>query len=129
MGFFQKLKERLGRTQDRLVHEIRRIVSRSPRLTAQSAEELEACLLSADFGVPTTLKILQATRQAYENRMGQRWDWVEVAAETVFAELLQRHRAPLVAHEGELKVISMVGVNGTGKTTTCAKLAHRLKED
>ena len=54
MGFFQKLKERLGRTQDRLVHEIRRIVSRSPRLTAQSAEELEACLLSADFGVPTT---------------------------------------------------------------------------
>ena len=56
------------------------------------------------------------------NRMGQ---WVvigEVAAETVFAEL-QRHQAPLVAHEGELKVISMVGVNGTGKTTTCAKLA------
>lgn len=67
MGFFQKLKERLGRTQDRLVHEIRRIVSRSPRLTAQSAEELEACLLSADFGVPTTQKILQATRQAYES--------------------------------------------------------------
>ena len=60
------------------------------------------------------------------SRMGQRGDWVEVAAETVFAEL-QRHQAPLVAHEGELKVISMVGVNGTGKTTTCAKLAHRLK--
>ena len=127
MGFFQKLKERLGRTQDRLVHEIRRIVSRSPRLTAQSAEELEACLLSADFGVPTTLKILQATRQAYESHGTAGGDWVEVAAETVFAEL-QRHQAPLVAHEGELKVISMVGVNGTGKTTTCAKLAHRLKE-
>jgi len=127
MGFFQKLKERLGRTQDRLVHEIRRIVSRSPRLTAESAEELEACLLSADFGVPTTLKILQATRQAYESHGTAGGDWVEVAAETVFAEL-QRHQAPLVAQEGELKVISMVGVNGTGKTTACAKLAHRLKE-
>ena len=73
------------------------------------------------------MKILQATRQAYESHGTAGGDWMEVAADTVFSAL-QRHQIPLVAHDGELKVISMVGVNGTGKTTTCAKLAHRLKE-
>ena len=126
MGFFQKLKERLGRTQDKLVHEFKRILSRSPRLSAESAEELEAVLLSADFGVPTTMRILEAARRAYESHGSGGVDLIEVAAETVQAGLKGHSSALLDASDG-LKVVSMVGVNGTGKTTTCAKLANRLK--
>ncbi|MBC8003524.1 MAG: signal recognition particle-docking protein FtsY, partial [Opitutaceae bacterium] len=46
MGFFQKLKAGLQKTQDKLVHEIKRIVTRSPKLTAATIEELEAALIA-----------------------------------------------------------------------------------
>jgi len=52
MGLFQKFQSRPPKTQDKLVHEIKRIVTRSPKLTAESLEELEAALLGADLGMP-----------------------------------------------------------------------------
>lgn len=126
MGLFQKLKERLGRTQNKLVHEIKRIVTRSPKLTADSAEELEAALLSADFGMTMTLRIIEATRKAYESKGKGEFDFVKVAADEV-ERALSSGDPSLLDQGDDLTVISMVGVNGTGKTTTCAKLANRLK--
>ncbi|HEX7654983.1 MAG TPA: signal recognition particle receptor subunit alpha, partial [Verrucomicrobiae bacterium] len=58
MGFFDKIKAGLAETQAKLVHEIKRIVTRSPRLTAASMEELEAALLAADLGVAMTTQII-----------------------------------------------------------------------
>ena len=128
MGFFQKLKERLGKTQNKLVHEIKRIVTRSPKLTADSAEELEAALLSADFGMTMTLRIIEATRKAYESKGKGEFDFVKVAADEV-EKALSSGDPSLLDQGDDLTVISMVGVNGTGKTTTCAKLANRLKQE
>ncbi|MDB4718347.1 signal recognition particle-docking protein FtsY [Verrucomicrobia bacterium] len=126
MGFFSKLKERLGKTQNKLVHEIKRIVSRSARLTADSAEELEVALLSADFGMSMTTQIIAATKKAYENKGKGDFDFIQVAADEV-EKALQKGEHTLLDQGDDLTVVSMVGVNGTGKTTTCAKLAHQLK--
>jgi signal recognition particle GTPase len=62
MGFFDKLKSAFTKTATSLAHEIQRIVTRSPKLTAQSVEELESALLAADLGLPMTQQILAAVR-------------------------------------------------------------------
>ncbi len=57
MGLFQKFKAGLAKTHHQLVHELKRIVSGSPKLTGQTLEELEAALLGADLGMGMTTQI------------------------------------------------------------------------
>jgi fused signal recognition particle receptor len=70
MGLFQKFREGLQKSQARLVHDIQRIVSRSPRLEGTSIEELEAALIAADLGLATTDRIIAAVKRAYETQGG-----------------------------------------------------------
>ena len=68
MGFFDKLKAGLQKTQSKLTHEIKRIVTRSPRLDGAAIEELEASLIAADLGMPMTTRIVDAVRRATVRR-------------------------------------------------------------
>ncbi|HTI70631.1 MAG TPA: signal recognition particle-docking protein FtsY [Candidatus Limnocylindria bacterium] len=122
MGFFDKLKSVLTKTTTTIAHEFKRIVTRSPRLTASSIEELEAALLAADLGLPMTQQIIAAVRQAFETQGKAGLDFLGVAAREV-EQSLSKNDPTLHAQPG-LTVVSIVGVNGTGKTTTSAKLAH-----
>lgn len=126
MSLFQRLKAGLSRTQTRLVHEIRRIISRSPRLTAASLDELEAALLGADLGVAVTRQILADVKQAYETQGRDGPDILALARDRI-VQALGPAAPPLRRAPQGLTVVSVVGVNGTGKTTTCAKLAHHLR--
>jgi fused signal recognition particle receptor len=125
MGFFDKLKSAFARTGASLAQEFRRIVTRSPRLTASGAEELEAALLAADLGLPTTREILAAVKSAFESQGKSGTDLVEIAAREV-ERALGAHDPALRPRPDGLCVVSVVGVNGTGKTTTSAKLAHLM---
>ncbi|HKX63279.1 MAG TPA: signal recognition particle-docking protein FtsY, partial [Verrucomicrobiae bacterium] len=116
----------LQKTQTRLFHEIKRIVTLSPRLTGSTVEELEAALISADFGTAMTSQILAAVKTAFETQGRSGLAIFEVAQREVENSLAAGH-APL-RRESPLTVVSIVGVNGTGKTTTAAKLAHLLQE-
>jgi len=127
MGFFDKLKSAFTRTATSLAHEIQRIVTRSPKLTAQSVEELEAALLAADLGLPMTQQILAAVRQAFETQGKSGLDFVDIAIAEVERSLGGMDAALKPRPDG-VTVVSVVGVNGTGKTTTCAKLAKRMDE-
>lgn len=127
MGFFDKLKSAISRTTATLGHEIRRIVTRSPRLTGTSLEELEAALLGADLGLPMTQQIIQAVKTAYETQGRSGADVFGIAAREVETGLSGLDTA-LARGPGELTVVSLVGVNGTGKTTTSAKLAHLIRQ-
>ena len=64
MGFFTKFKEGLQKTHNRLTHEIKRIVTRSPKLDGTSLEDLEMALIGADLGMPTTRQIVDAVQKA-----------------------------------------------------------------
>ena len=127
MGLFTKIFSGLKKTQSKLSTEIRRIVTRSPKLTGDDIEELEGALLASDMGLAVTERVVDAVRATYESSGDQAGSVLEIAqAEVVSclgestARLPKRH---------ELTVVSLVGVNGAGKTTTAGKLAHRVKAD
>jgi len=126
MGLFDKFKAGLQRTQTKLSQEIHRIVSRSPKLDDDALEEIEHTLISADLGLPMTQRILVAVKNSYESQGKEGLDVLAVARREVVSTFnggtSDLHRQP----EG-LTVVSLVGVNGTGKTTTAAKLAHRVQ--
>ncbi len=127
LGFFKKIKEGLSKTHDKLTSEIKRIVTRSPRLTAESLEELEAALLAADLGTAMTQQILAAAKKAFESQGRAGLDFLEVAAREV-EQSLSANDPELKKQPGGVTVVSMVGVNGTGKTTTSAKLAKLIQQ-
>ena len=126
LGLFKKIKDGLSKTHDKLTSEIKRIVSRSPKLTAESLEELESALLGADLGVAMTQQILTAAKKAFESQGKAGLDFLEIAAREV-EQSLSANDAELKKVTG-LTVVSMIGVNGTGKTTTSAKLAHLVQQ-
>lgn len=127
MGFFDKLKAAITRTTSALTHEIKRIVTRSPRLTAENLEELEAALLRADLGMSMTQQILTAARKAFETQGKSGLDFITIAAAEV-EKSLSAVDGGLKKEPSGLTVVSIVGVNGTGKTTTSAKLAHLIRQ-
>jgi fused signal recognition particle receptor len=125
MGLFDKFKERLKKTHDNLVHGLKRIVTISPKFTEEMEEELEM-LLGADLGSQMTMQIVDAVRLAFETQGRQGLDVFAVAAREVAKELSSTDPSLKKQSEGPT-VVSMVGVNGTGKTTTSAKLSHLVK--
>lgn len=126
MGLFSKFKTGLAKTHARLTHEIKRIVTRSPKFTAESFEELESALIAADLGMAMTTQIVDKVKQAYESQGSTGHDVFAIACAEVEADLAANKAGLLRAPSG-LTVGSIVGVNGTGKTTTAAKLAHLIQ--
>jgi len=126
MGLFEKFKAGLQKTHSKLTHEIKRIVTRSPRLDDAALEQLEAALLGADLGMQMTLQIVNAVRKTYETQGTDGLDVFGVAEREVENSFTANHTG-LRPPNGGLTVVSIVGVNGTGKTTTAAKLAHFIQ--
>jgi fused signal recognition particle receptor len=126
MGLFDKFKAGLQKTHSKLTHEIRRIITRSPRLEAGTLEELEVALIGADLGMEMTTQIVQAVKKAYETQGAAGLDVFAVAEAEVEKSLASNQAQLRKAAEGPT-VVSIVGVNGTGKTTTAAKLAHLIQ--
>ena len=126
---YDRFKQAVAKTRDNLVEQIDDIFQGKKVIDEELLEELEMTLIGADIGVRTTTEILDAVREKLDRK--QLSDPAELKAHLAkhMAEILER------AGEGEAKVaakpevIMVVGVNGTGKTTTIGKLTHRLKED
>ena len=124
MGLFDKFKAGLQRTKEKLSHEITRIVTGSPKLDEDTLEEIEFTLIGADLGMPMTQRILSAVRDSYESQGKDGLDVLGVARREIAASFTGGVQ-DLQEQDG-LTVVSIVGVNGTGKTTTTAKLANRM---
>jgi fused signal recognition particle receptor len=123
MGLFSKFKAGLAKTHAKLTHEIKRIVTRSPKLTAESLEEIEHALIAADLGMAMTMQIVAAVKLAYETQGTAGLDYLSIARAEI-EKSLSANNPKLREIPGGTCVVSIVGVNGTGKTTTSAKLAH-----
>src|SRR5437899_1638166 len=126
MGLFSKFQAGRAKTHSKLAHEIKRIVTRSPKLTGESLEELEHALIAADLGLAVTQQIVTAVKQAYESQGTTGHDVFAIARAEVERNLSSNKAALVKAPSGPC-VVSVVGVNGTGKTTTSAKLAHLIQ--
>jgi fused signal recognition particle receptor len=127
-GWFQRLKAGLTKTSSKLSENITSIFTKR-KLDAATLEELEDSLIQADLGVETAMRITEALAKGRFDK--------EIAPDEVRAVLaaeVERALAPVarpLSLDGDHHphVILVVGVNGTGKTTTIGKLASRLARD
>jgi len=90
-------------------------------------EELEAAMIRADLGVPMTMRIMDKLKEQEAWSMTGIKNVVQVSRKEIGA-ILPTVEADLSPLPGKPRVVLIVGVNGTGKTTSTAKLAHYLKE-
>ena len=126
MGLFSKFKAGLAKTHVKLTSEIKRIITRSPKLTAASMEEIEHALIAADLGVAMTVQIMDAVKKAYETQGSTGLDCLAIARMEI-EKSLSSNKPDLIKAANGPTVVSLIGVNGTGKTTTSAKLAHHVQ--
>lgn len=100
-------------------------------LNADDLERMERVLIEADFGVPTTVELTQALEDEVRRGTLKTEGDLRAALERRLAALLDGRADPGVVARAEPgpTVVLMVGVNGTGKTTTAAKLARRLQRE
>jgi fused signal recognition particle receptor len=89
-------------------------------------DELEEALIRSDIGVPMTLRIISALQTRAQTTTITSHDIIEVARDEI-GRVLPIAPAPIKPFPAKPKVILIVGVNGTGKTTSTAKLAHYFK--
>jgi fused signal recognition particle receptor len=128
MGFFDKLRDGLTRTKQQIVNRFEEIVQKADRdeqrtrpIDVDTIEALEELLVSADVGIPATERIVTAVK-ARARRGESLRDLVKQEIRAVFEAV----GSPATdSHHPHVTLI--VGVNGTGKTTTIGKLANLLK--
>ena len=139
LGFFKKFKDGFAKTVSAIASKTAAIFGQKP-IDASSLDTLEEALYTADFGVETTEEILEEIKTAYKKDKTLRGQEAAAIGASVLKRVLAGAEgvldAPLPPSEDVNSpagknpiVIAMIGVNGSGKTTTSAKLAWKLKED
>jgi fused signal recognition particle receptor len=129
-GFLKNLSSGLAKTRKGLVEGLTSLVKGKKSLDADSLEDIENLLISADIGIEATgLLVKGITRRLDRNEL-QDGEAIYTGLHDEMVALLDPVLKPLVLPETADKpfVILMVGVNGAGKTTTIAKLAHRFQQ-
>ncbi|BAS27472.1 signal recognition particle-docking protein FtsY [Limnochorda pilosa] len=130
MSFFDRLKQGLARNRSGWVEQVRRTVTGALRVRGRVDEELlaelEESLLEADVGLAAVEAVLEALRQQASAEGLRSPDQVLSALRALLAEELRRHQQSLATPPEAPGVILLLGVNGSGKTTTAAKLAAQL---
>lgn len=129
MSFFQRLKESLAKTKENLTGKIEAVLKGYGTIDESLYEELEEALIQADVGVETSGKLIAELRtRAKENRIKEPGILREQLIDIIKAVLSEEEIKP-DSSEATPKVIMVVGVNGTGKTTTIGKLAHLFRQE
>jgi fused signal recognition particle receptor len=133
MGIFAKtaeyLKDRLGKTRDKISTSLSAVLRLGRNIDETLLDELEETLISDDIGVETTEKLISSLRQAYRSRQIATTDQiVPFLKEQIKNYWPAQDRQLRLADTGPT-VILIAGVNGTGKTTSIAKLGYILSQN
>ncbi len=130
MGWLQKLKQGLSKSSQKVSDSLKSLTSLSSligasKLDAASIEEVEDALISADLGTKSAARLAEAMRKhKFDGPVTS--DSLAAALADSIAEILRPVAAPLVLDAGHRPhVLMLVGVNGSGKTTTAGKLAQQ----
>ena len=125
-GFFKKLSEGLSQSSSKISSGIVDIFTKK-KLDAETIAQLEELLIAADLGPATAAKL---TAEISKNRFGKEISPEEIkgALAEEIEKILQPAEKPIAPENAKPFVILMVGVNGTGKTTTLGKWAHHFQD-
>ncbi|MCX5890165.1 MAG: signal recognition particle-docking protein FtsY [Deltaproteobacteria bacterium] len=122
-SMFLRLRQRLSRTRETLAGGLDRLFAGRKEVDAALLEELEELLITADIGVETTLALIQALHEKLRRRELADVERLKAVLKAEMVALLTAPPPPEI--RARPWVVLVVGINGVGKTTTIAKLAHR----
>ena len=129
-GLFARLRQGLSKTKDQLSRRLDHIFSPSRKLDAGLFEELEEALIASDLGVKTAADLIAGLRQAVAKGKLDSAEAAKAELRRAILEILQPVAKPLAVPKLDRPyVLLVIGVNGTGKTTTIGKLALQLKAE
>src|SRR5499433_2179863 len=124
-SFLDRMKEAVSRTRENLAERIEEAVSFSKEIDRNTLDDLEATLIGADLGVTTTHEVLAKLREKADRKQIKDVDELKrLPKDELLAILTITNSQPPQKVDGTPEVILVVGVNGTGKTTTIGKLAQ-----
>ena len=125
--FFQKVKSALFRTSSKLTERLRSLFQKE--IDAETIEELEQILYEADLGVHAAQQLTEALQAHYKKNPSLTSEQLIDLLRDELLKILEANPIPPLREpqSSEPQVILVVGVNGNGKTTSVAKLAHRFK--
>src|SRR6201986_3033885 len=124
-SFLDRMKEAVTRTRENLAERIEEAVSFSKEIDRNTLDDLESTLIGADLGTTTTHEVLEKLREKADRKQIKDVDELKrLLKEELLAILTSANSHPVQKVDGTPEVILVVGVNGTGKTTTIGKLAQ-----
>src|SRR5437879_10272816 len=129
-GFLDRMKQAVTRTRENLTERIEEAVAFSKEIDRATLDDLEATLIGADLGSTTTQEVLQKLREKADRKQIKDVDELKrLLKEELLAILTAANTQPVRRVDGTPEVILVVGVNGTGKTTTIGKLAQVFRSN
>src|SRR5438067_13403010 len=122
-GFFNRMKQAVTRTRESFTSKIEDIVAMTRTVDERDLEELESALITSDIGVQTTTEILDTLRDRARHQAIEGGEELRSLLKASIKQILEAPQRPVATPAAPPKVTFLVGVNGTGKTTTSGKLA------
>ena len=128
--FLEKMKEAVTRTRENLGERIDQVMAFTKEIDRDTLDDLEGVLIGADLGTTTTQEILSKLREKADRRQIKDADELKRLIKEQIRDILNATpKTGATPVRGEPEVVMIVGVNGTGKTTTIGKLAHALRSE
>ncbi len=128
-GFFERLKSGLAKTRKLLLTDVDDILLGSKEIDQALFDELEEALIAADVGPAFTGELIESLKGKVKRKELGSPEILRKALRETMREILRRNETPLRIPPDRIYTIMVVGVNGTGKTTTIGKLARNLKAE
>lgn len=126
-GFFKRLKSGLSKTRKGFVNRVSNLFRGYNKVDEGLYEELEEILIQADVGVETTMNLVEELREtAREEKISSPGKLYDIFQD-MLCDILNSDASTLELKSG-LNIMIVIGINGSGKTTTIAKIARRFKE-
>ncbi len=130
IGLFERMKKALGKTKESLVSRIEAVLSSRPGIDENVLDDLEGTLLGADLGVRVTERVMDAIRIQHKKQLIRTADDAKAEIRKQLLAILSARLEPdNPPPDPPIQVWMVVGVNGTGKTTTIGKLAARVSAE
>lgn len=128
-NLLERLKAGVQKTRAGLVDRLEDVISGKKEIDADLLEELEYTLITADIGVRTATEILESIRQRVDRKQVDDASQIKQLIRQHLLEVLEASDRPVPRVAQPPAVVLVVGVNGSGKTTTIGKLANRFKNE
>jgi len=128
-SFFEKLKSGLEKTRKLLLTNVDDIILGEKVIDQRLFDELEEALIMADVGPVFTYDLIEKMKEQVKRKELERPELLKKVLRNRMTDILMKNERPLAIPVKQLYTIMVVGVNGTGKTTTIGKMAHQFRKE